>query len=169
MDARRATPGDAGVIADIYNQGIGDRMATFETGLRSPEDVRASFNHQRHPIVVVEESGGVITFAATFPYRPRECSAGVPEFASRADARCRPPCDDGAHRCSEGGGLLETGLSALRREHGQAEAPSLGRLWRRRYLRETREGRRDRAGRRLRRAADPRAAIVRPTATTPPN
>lgn len=89
MEARRGTPGDAGVIADIYNQGIEDRMATFETRLRSPEDVRAWFDHQRHPIVVVEENGEVIAFAATFPYRARECYAGVAEFSVYVARRAR--------------------------------------------------------------------------------
>ena len=53
MPARPATPTDAPAIADIYNQGIADRVATFETRLRSPEDIAAWFDG-RHPIVVVE-------------------------------------------------------------------------------------------------------------------
>ena len=35
----------------------------------------------RHPIVVVEDGGTVIAFAATSPYRARECYAGIAEFS----------------------------------------------------------------------------------------
>lgn len=78
MRARAATPEDAGAIARIYNQGIEDRVATFETRPRTPEDVRAWFDGV-HPIVVVEDGGELIAFAATFGYRPRECYAGIAE------------------------------------------------------------------------------------------
>ena len=80
METRLATPNDAPAIAAIYNEGIEDRIATFETRLRSADDVRAWFDDVRHPIVVVEEAGRVIAFASTSLYRPRECYAGVAEF-----------------------------------------------------------------------------------------
>ena len=78
--ARGATPDDAEAIARIYNEGIADRGATFETRLRTAADIRGWFDG-RHPIVVVEESGDVLAFAATSEYRPRQCYAGVAEFA----------------------------------------------------------------------------------------
>jgi L-amino acid N-acyltransferase YncA len=37
--APRAQPGDAPAIARIYNQGIEDRVATFETDLRTAEAI----------------------------------------------------------------------------------------------------------------------------------
>ena len=80
MRARAAGPDDAPAIARIYNQGIDDRVATFETRLRSADDVRAWFDG-RHPIVVVEDGGAVLAFAATSSYRLRECYAGVAEFS----------------------------------------------------------------------------------------
>ena len=81
MQARSGVAGDAGAIARIYNQGIEERIATFETRPRSVGEVRAWFDGV-HPIVVVEEeSGGVIAFAATLPYRARECYAGIAEFS----------------------------------------------------------------------------------------
>lgn len=80
MHARPATPQDARAIAEIYNQGIEDRVATFETRLRSPQDIRAWFDGV-HPLVVVEDEGRVIAFASTSPYRSRECYAGVAEFS----------------------------------------------------------------------------------------
>ena len=80
MRARGATALDAGAIAQIYNQGIEDRAATFETRLRSPRDVGAWFDGT-HPIVVVEDAGRILAFASTSTYRPRECYAGIAEFS----------------------------------------------------------------------------------------
>lgn len=80
LAARPALPGDAAAIAAIYNDGIEDRVATFETRPRTPDDIRAWFDG--HPVVVVaDESGGVIAWAATFTYRPRACYAGIAEFS----------------------------------------------------------------------------------------
>jgi L-amino acid N-acyltransferase YncA len=78
LKARLATPEDSRAIARIYNEGIEDRVATFETRLRSDEDVRGWFDGV-HPVVVVEDGGEVIAFASTSEYRPRECYAGIAE------------------------------------------------------------------------------------------
>jgi phosphinothricin acetyltransferase len=43
MHSRLATPDDAVAIARVYNEGIADRSATFETRMRSAVDVRAWF------------------------------------------------------------------------------------------------------------------------------
>jgi phosphinothricin acetyltransferase len=80
MYARLATLADSPSIARIYNEGIEDRVATFETELRSPEHVAAWFDGF-HPAVVVEDRGEVIAFASTSTYRPRECYRGVAEFS----------------------------------------------------------------------------------------
>ena len=80
MPVREAKRDDAGSIAVIYNQGIEDRVATFETSLRSAEEIEAWFD-DRHPIVVLEEDGEVIAFASTSSYRPRSCYAGAAEFS----------------------------------------------------------------------------------------
>jgi L-amino acid N-acyltransferase YncA len=78
MNTRPATFNDASVIARIYNQGIEDRVATFETRPRSDEDIAKWFDGV-HPVIVAEERGEVIAFAATSTYRPRECYAGIAE------------------------------------------------------------------------------------------
>ena len=88
MPARRARPDDAAPIARIYNQGIEDRVATFETRLRSREDVQGWFDGV-HPIVVVEDGGQVIAFASTSTYRPRDCYAGIAEFSVYVDRQAR--------------------------------------------------------------------------------
>lgn len=78
--ARTASPDDAERIAQIYNEGIEDRVGTFETRPRTPADVRAWFDG-RHPIVVVERDGDIIAFASTSTYRARDCYAGIAEFS----------------------------------------------------------------------------------------
>jgi phosphinothricin acetyltransferase len=81
MITRAATPDDAPAITAIYNQGIADRIATFETRPRTPEDIRAWFAETRFPIVVAEHEGEVIAFASTSLYRPRDCYAGIAEYS----------------------------------------------------------------------------------------
>ncbi len=80
MDTRLATVNDAAALAEIYNQGIGDRIATFETRLRTADDVRGWFD-PKYPLVVVEEAGQIIAFASTSLYRPRACYSGIAEFS----------------------------------------------------------------------------------------
>jgi len=81
MQTRRATLQDAEAIARIYNQGIEDGVATFETVLRSVTDVQRWFDGI-HPIVVVEYESQVVAFAASSDYRAkRECYVGVAEFS----------------------------------------------------------------------------------------
>jgi L-amino acid N-acyltransferase YncA len=80
MIPRLATPGDAPFLAAIYNEGIEDRVATFETRPRSAEDVRGWFDG-RHPIIVVEQGCEIAAFASTSTYRPRECYAGIAEVS----------------------------------------------------------------------------------------
>ena len=88
MNGRRATTADAAAIARIYNQGIDDRVATFETRHRTAEDIERWFDGV-HPIVVIEDAGRVIAFASTSTYRPRDCYAGIAEFSVYADRDTR--------------------------------------------------------------------------------
>src|SRR5438105_3871692 len=80
MHARAAEPKDAEAIARIYNQGIEDRIATFETRPRSADEVRGWFDGV-HPIAVVEDAGEVVAFAASAQWRARECYRGIAEFS----------------------------------------------------------------------------------------
>lgn len=77
---RHATPDDAPQIAQIYNQGIEDRVATFETRLRTAEDILTWFDGQ-HPVILVLHNGDIIAFAASSVYRPRACYAQNAEFS----------------------------------------------------------------------------------------
>jgi phosphinothricin acetyltransferase len=80
LTSRRATEADAAAIARVYNEGIEDRIATFETDLRTADDVRGWFA-RRHPIVVVERAREVVAFAASSPTSSRCCYAGNAEFS----------------------------------------------------------------------------------------
>ncbi len=80
IDTRLAAPDDASAIARIYNQGIADRVATFETEPRTAGDIETWFTRDR-VIVVAEEMQAVVAFASTSPYRSRPCYAGVAEFS----------------------------------------------------------------------------------------
>lgn len=87
--AREARPDDAQAIATIYNQGIADRIATFETSSRTAADVRRWFDG-RHPIVVItDERERIVAFGSTSEYRPRECYAGIAEFSVYVDRDLR--------------------------------------------------------------------------------
>lgn len=80
LQARPARPADIPAITEIYNQGISDRVATFETRLRAPEDIAEWFTGR--PVIVVAESGDTVRgFAHTLPYRTRDCYQGVAEFS----------------------------------------------------------------------------------------
>ncbi|EFH86100.1 arsinothricin resistance N-acetyltransferase ArsN1 family A [Ktedonobacter racemifer] len=80
MRVRVATVADASAIATIYNQGIEDRVGTFETQLRT-EAMVASWFDGMHPIVVVEQEQDIIAYASTSSYRSRPCYAGIAEFS----------------------------------------------------------------------------------------
>jgi phosphinothricin acetyltransferase len=81
-------PADSAAIAHIYNQGIEDRVATFETTPRHPEDIQKWFGGI-HPVIVVEDESGIIAFASASTYRPRECYAGVAEFSVYVERSAR--------------------------------------------------------------------------------
>jgi phosphinothricin acetyltransferase len=80
---RHATPADVAAIADIYNAGIADRGATFETALRRPEDIAAWFERgPRFPVLVATDATDrVVGWASVSGYRSRPCYDGVGEFS----------------------------------------------------------------------------------------
>jgi L-amino acid N-acyltransferase YncA len=88
---RSARPRDAAAIARIYNQGIEDRVATFETEPRRPDHVAALLADRAgaHPAVVVERDGEVIAFAWSGPYSDRPCYAGIGEFSVYVEREAR--------------------------------------------------------------------------------
>jgi L-amino acid N-acyltransferase YncA len=83
LRVRLATTPDAAPIAEIYNQGIEERIATFETALRSAQDVEAQLAEKgdRYPTIVIEQGGRVVAWASAGPYRARPAYAGVAEHS----------------------------------------------------------------------------------------
>ena len=81
--ARQAVAADAEAIARIYNQGIADRIATFETEPRTARDIERQLEQkgEHYPTVVVEQDGQVIAFATTSTYRARPCYAPIAEHS----------------------------------------------------------------------------------------
>jgi phosphinothricin acetyltransferase len=81
MRTRAATLADAAGIAEIYNQGIADRIATFETEPRSAGEIAEWFSGRQLVIVAETSETGPIAFAASFPYSARPCYAGIGELS----------------------------------------------------------------------------------------
>lgn len=88
LTARPATVADVPRITDIYNQGIADRVATFETRPRTEETIRGWMDSP-YPLVVVEHGDEVVAWAGTSSYRPRDCYAGIAEFSVYVDRSAR--------------------------------------------------------------------------------
>ena len=80
---REATAADAPAIARIYNQGIEERIATFESEPRSAESMARLLAERgdRYPVLVAERGGEVIAWAGSAPYSTRACYAGIAEFS----------------------------------------------------------------------------------------
>lgn len=88
---RLATVDDAAAIAGIYNQGMAERIATFETDPRSPADIARQLSDKgdRFPTVVVERDGRVVAWATAGAYRSRPAYAGVAEHSVYVDRDAR--------------------------------------------------------------------------------
>jgi phosphinothricin acetyltransferase len=82
FSVREAVSADASAIARIYNEGIEDGLATFETDPRGPADVEG-WIQEAFPLVVVENGGGEpVAWASAPPYRPRRAAySGVADFS----------------------------------------------------------------------------------------
>ena len=81
LTVRPATRDDAPAITAIYNQGIEDRIATFETEPRPVSDIEPWFDHAKAFISVENAAGEVVGYAVAHPYADRCCYAGVAEFS----------------------------------------------------------------------------------------
>ena len=83
LQTRLATGADAAAIAAIYNEGIADRVATFETEPRTPDQLAKQLAEKgdRFPTVVVERDGRIVAWAGAGAYRSRPAYAGVAEHS----------------------------------------------------------------------------------------
>lgn len=78
---REAEARDAGPMAVIYNEGIRERVATFETRERQPEELLQRIGSARYPTLVVEWEGAPVGWVGASSYSPREPYAGIAEFS----------------------------------------------------------------------------------------
>ena len=78
---RTSVANDIPAITTIYNQGIEDRIATFETDLRDESSISHWFEANHPIVVVIDKDDSPISFAAGFPYRKRKCYDGIHEFS----------------------------------------------------------------------------------------
>jgi phosphinothricin acetyltransferase len=78
---RAAQESDAAAIAVIYNEGITERQATFETDLRQASDFLARIASNHYPFLVAEVDQQAVGWAAIGPYSERHAYAGVAELS----------------------------------------------------------------------------------------
>jgi L-amino acid N-acyltransferase YncA len=79
VHVRAAQASDAAVVAAVYNQGIAEREATFETEPRRAGDFLARVASGRCPLLVAELDGQVVGWAGLAPYSERATYAGIGE------------------------------------------------------------------------------------------
>jgi L-amino acid N-acyltransferase YncA len=109
---RLATEHDADAICRIYNQGIEDRVATFETELRTPDERRQWIRSRspRHPVVVAETADGEVAgWGSLNVFNARDAYRFVADFSVYVERR---------YRGRGVGRVLLTRLVELGREHG---------------------------------------------------
>jgi phosphinothricin acetyltransferase len=105
---RAAVPGDAGRVAEIFNEGVEDRVATFETRQATPEDAAGWIAED--VVIVGERDGALLGWAKASPYADRhEYYDGVREATLYVER--------GARRTGVGRRLLE-GLADAAAEAG---------------------------------------------------
>jgi phosphinothricin acetyltransferase len=110
LHIRRALPTDASAIADIYNQGIRGRMATFEAAERTPDERAAwlSERPQRFPVLAALDADRLVGWLSLNPFSPREAYRYVADVSVYVDSRMR--------RRGVGSRLLEAGIAEARRQ-----------------------------------------------------
>jgi L-amino acid N-acyltransferase YncA len=115
LHVRPAGLADAAAIAAIYNQGIAERIATFETEPRSAQQIAGWLGERarRYPVVVAERGGAVVAWASVGPYSERACYAGVVEFSVYVE------------RAARGSGAGEATLQGLLEACEQADITKL--------------------------------------------
>jgi L-amino acid N-acyltransferase YncA len=87
---RAAEPADAEAIAAIYNQGIAERQATFQTRPHDPGEVELKTEQRGGQLIVAESDGEVVGWAGWVGYDdPAEHYAGIAECAVYVDRGAR--------------------------------------------------------------------------------
>jgi L-amino acid N-acyltransferase YncA len=92
LTIRGPLPADAAALARIYNEGIEDRVATFQTRVQTAADFEQPIaQRDEYPVLVAESGGEVVAWAAVKrysdfpPYRP---VAEAMLYVSRGERGC---------------------------------------------------------------------------------
>jgi phosphinothricin acetyltransferase len=82
LEIRRAEPGDAAVIGEIYDEAIAGGSATVATGPPTAEERRGwlAGRAATAPVFVAEDAGHVIAWSALAPFSHRAWYSGVAEY-----------------------------------------------------------------------------------------
>jgi phosphinothricin acetyltransferase len=88
-EVRAARPADAERIAAIYNQGIAERQATFETRARQPAEIETWLAQDLPFIVATDGNGQVVGWARVSPYSDRCVYSGGGEYGVYVDGAVR--------------------------------------------------------------------------------
>jgi L-amino acid N-acyltransferase YncA len=88
MSVRAAARSDLPAVTAIYNHGIAEREATFETAPRRPEDL-VDWLDSGLPFLVAEDGGAIAGFARLSPYSDRCVYTGVAEYGVYVDPAAR--------------------------------------------------------------------------------
>jgi L-amino acid N-acyltransferase YncA len=89
---REARIEDVAAIANIYNQGIEDRIATLETRLRDAEEMKGWLNTRgdRYKVVVIEDYEGIVRgWASINVFNSRCCYSGVGDLSIYVERNMR--------------------------------------------------------------------------------
>ena len=81
LTARTARREDAPAITEIYNEGIEDRIATFETEPREAADILPWFDQAYAFVSVIDEAGELVGYAVALPYSDRRWYRGIGAFS----------------------------------------------------------------------------------------
>jgi L-amino acid N-acyltransferase YncA len=124
---RPATVADATAMAAIFNQGIADRVATFETREQTPEKV-AEILSRRRVALVAERHGHVVAFAWVGPYDDHDYYAGVGEATLYVERGARRGGVGAALMRALPGTAVEAGFHKLVGKVFTSNEPSLAML-----------------------------------------
>jgi L-amino acid N-acyltransferase YncA len=79
MTLRSPVAGDVEAITAIYNEGIEDRVATFETRPRATDEIMGWLDEELPFVVATDGNGTLLGFARVSPYSDRCVYSGVGE------------------------------------------------------------------------------------------
>ncbi len=90
IEIRPASAADCEAVVAIYNRGIAERQATFETRPRQPQEVERWLEDGRPFLVALDErTSEVVGFSRVSPYSTRPAYAGVGEHGVYVDPAAR--------------------------------------------------------------------------------